>query len=137
MASRKFVVAMRLCAACLALCMATLPVCSARCSAQACAAPLPDDRTGDCHHSSGDRHAPGMKNRTTIFSCAAGEVVFTTIRPGQDASIKKSVSRPAESHPLLAGDFNAEDPVAAARSGGIATSQQVHPVSALQAPLRL
>jgi len=77
-----------------------------------------------------------MKNRTTSFSCAAGEVVFTAIRPGQDAPIKKSVSRPAESHPLLAGGFNAED-LAAARSGGIATSQQVHPVSALQAPLRL
>jgi len=136
MASRKFVVAMRLCAACLALCMATLPACSARCSAQACAAPLPDDRTGDCHHSSSASHAPGMKNRTTSFSCAALEVVFTTLRPGQDAPIKKSVSRAAESHPLPAGGFNAEVLVGA-RPGGIATSQPVHPVSASQAPLRL
>jgi hypothetical protein len=128
---------MRLCAAFLALCMAATPVCSARCSAQACAAQLSDDRTGDCHHSSSDSDAPGMKNGTTSFSCSAGEVVFTILRPGQDAPIKKSVSRPTESHPLLAGGFNDVDIVVAAPLRGITTSQQVHPVSASQAPLRL
>ena len=51
MASRKFVLALKLCATLLAISMATIPVCSARCAAQACAVLLPNDGAGGCHHS--------------------------------------------------------------------------------------
>jgi hypothetical protein len=135
MASRKFVLALKLCATLLAVSIATIPVCSARCAAQACAVLLPNDGAGGCHHSSSDSDSRGMKSETMNVSCAAGEVVFTLLRAERDSPAKKSSIRPGVSPPVPS--FDVEDSVAAAPSGGIAPPQQISSVSVSQAPLRL
>jgi hypothetical protein len=137
MASRKFVPALKLCAALLAISMAAIPVCSARCAAQACAVLLPNDGAGSCHHSSSDSDSSGMKSKTMNVSCAAGEVVFTLLRAERDSSAKKSSIRPGVSPAPHVPSFDVEDRVTPAPSGGIATPQQISSVSVSQAPLRL
>ena len=135
MATRKFMLALKLCATLLAISMATIPVCSARCAAQACAVLLPSDGAGGCHHSSSDSDSRGMKSKTMNVSCAAGEAVFTLLRAERDSPAKKSSIRPGVS-PAPAAP-SSEDSVAPAPSGGIAPPQQISSVSLSQAPLRL
>jgi hypothetical protein len=135
-ASRKLVLALKLCATLLAISMATMPVCSARCAAQACAVLLPNDGAGGCHHSSSDSVSRGMKSKTMNVSCAAGEVVFTLLRAERDSPAKKSSIRPGVSPAPAAPSFDVED-VTPVPSGGIAPPQQISFVSVSQAPLRL
>jgi hypothetical protein len=137
MASRKFVLALKLCATLLAISMATIPVCSARCAAQACAVLLPNDGAGGCHHSSSDSDSRGMKSKTMNVSCAAGEIVFTLVRAERDLPAKNSSIRPGDSPAPHVPSFDVEDSVTPALSGGIATPQQIPSVSVSQAPLRL
>jgi hypothetical protein len=136
MASRKFVLALKLCATLLAISMATIPVCSARCAAQACAVLLPNDGAGGCHHSSSDSDSRGMKSKTMNVSCAAGEAVFTLLRAERGSPAKKSSIRPGVSPTPAVSSFDVED-VTPAPSGGIAPPQQIWSVSVSQAPLRL
>ena len=135
MATRKFMLALKLCATLLAISMATIPVCSARCAAQACTVLLPNDGAGGCHHSSNDSDSRGMKSKTMNVSCAAGEAVFTLLRAERDSPAKKSSIRPGVS-PAPAAP-SSEDSVTPAPSGGIAPPQQISSVSLSQAPLRL
>jgi hypothetical protein len=137
MASRKFVLALKLCATLLAFSMATIPVCSARCAAQACAVLLPNDGAGGCHHSSSDSDSMGMKSKTMNVSCAADEVVFTLLRAERDSPAKKSSIRPGVSPAPPVPSFDVEDSVTPAPPGGIATPQQISSLSVSQAPLRL
>src|SRR5215469_11141049 len=137
MATRKLVLALKLCATLLAISMATLPVCSARCAAQACAVLLPNDAAGGCHHPSSDSDSRGMKSKTMNVSCAAGEAAFTLLRAERDSPAKKSSIRPGVSPAPAAPSFDAEDSVAPAPSGGTAPPQQISSVFVSQAPLRL
>ena len=88
MATRKFMLALKLCATLLAISMATIPVCSARCAAQACTVLLPNDGAGGCHHSSNDSDSRGMKSKTMNVSCAAGEAVFTLLRARSTRNVR-------------------------------------------------
>src|SRR6516164_6441437 len=137
MATRKFMLALKLCATLLAISMATIPVCSARCAAQACTVLLPNDGAGDCHHSSNDSDSRGMKSKTMNVSGAAGEAVVTLLRAERDSPLYNSSIRPGVPPASAAPSFDVEDSVTPAPSGGIAPPQQISSVSLSQAPLRL